>query len=77
MKALNNVIVNSNEDSGTSEGERVWPGRCLRASQPRPSHYTATAIKPINIACWNMRTLINTESSDRAERMTVLVAKEL
>ena len=77
MNFIKDMNINGNKGFGNI---RVWPGRCLRAPQPVPGHHPATASKymPMNIGCWNIRTLLDLPSIiTRPERRSALVSKEL
>ena len=77
MEATKNIQVKSNKDSGTF-GEGVWPGRCSMALQCGPGRNPATAkrYKPMNVGCWNVRTLLDDKVNvNRPERKSALVAK--
>jgi len=77
MNFIKDMNVNGNKGFGNI---RVWPGRCLRAPQPVPGRHPTTARKsmPMNIGCWNIRTLLDLPSTiTRPERRSALVSKEL
>ena len=78
-RSLKNIQVNGNKDSETC-GEGVWGGRYSMALQREPGRNSATAkrYKPMNVGCWNVRTLFNNKVNiNRPERRSALEAKEL
>ncbi len=88
MKNKNSIKVNGKKGLGTSNGEQVWPGREPRGPQPGPGRHPATvehahtSYHPkqqirLTFASWNVRTLLDLDNSNRPERRTALVSKEL
>ena len=79
MEATKDIQFNYNKDSGTfSEG--VWPGSCPMAIQSGPGRCPATVKRytPMNVGCWNVRTLLDdTVNANRPEPRSALIAKEL
>ena len=77
-KQIHSIQFNYNKDSGTfSEG--VWPGSCPMAIQSGPGRCPATVKRftPMNVGCWNVRTLLeDTVNANRPERRSALIAKE-
>ena len=77
--------VNSKKGLGFSDGEQVWLGWDPSDLQAGPGRHPTTAVKsksksnkiPLIISCWNVRTLLDISNSNRPERRTALVAKEL
>ena len=89
MKVMTNKTqTNGTKGLGTS-GTQVWPGRDPRGPQPGPGRHQATvehtkssSLKntkrvPLTLACWNVRTLLDINNSDRPQRRTALVSHEL
>ena len=83
MTDTTTIDIHDNGNKGSSNN-RVWPGRCSGAMQPGPGRHPATArkrkskCKPINVGCWNVRTLLDISSTNtRPERRTALISKEL
>ena len=87
-----NQLTQTTGNSGTGNHvvEGVWPGRDPRARQPGLGRHHATAQinnSPsrkyyrsdinLNLACWNVRTLLDIDTENRPERRTALVASEL
>ena len=82
----NQFQTNGIKGLGTS-GEQVWPGRDPRVPQPGPGRHHATVEKqnslsknkrvPLTLACWNVRTLLDRDDSNRPERRTALLSNEL
>ena len=89
MKVMTNKTqTNGIKGLGTS-GTQVWPGRDPRDPQLGPGRHQATVEHtqprtrinnkrvPLTLACWNVRTLLDIENSDRPQRRTALVSLEL
>ena len=81
----NQFQTNGIKGLGTS-GTQVWPGRDPRDPQLGPGRHQATSdhtIKtnknrvPLKLACWNVRTLLDLENTNRPQRRTALVSHEL
>ena len=90
MKVMNQLSqTNGNKGLGTTSGEQVWPGRDPRDPQPGPGRHHTTVEHtqtlnhpkhtsvPLTLACWNVRTLLDLDSSNRPQRRTALVSEEL
>ena len=85
---LNQAQINGKKGLGTT-CEQVWPGRVPRDPQLGPGHHHATAEQtqtttfrtkkrlPLTLACWNARTLLDLDNSDRPQRRTALVSHKL
>ena len=82
---INQTQTNGIKGLGTS-GTQVWPGRDPRDPQLGPGRHQATSdhtIKnnknrvPLKLACWNVRTLLDLENTNRPQRRTALVSHEL
>ena len=60
MEATSTIHINGNKDSGTFV-KGVLPGRWSMALQRGPGRNPATAkrYKPMNVGCWNVRTLLD------------------
>ena len=72
-----------------ASGTQVWPGRDPRGPQLGPGRHPATVEHtqtttfktkkrlPLTLACWNVRTLLDLDNSERPQRRTALVSHEL
>ncbi|XP_029640497.1 uncharacterized protein LOC115215473 [Octopus sinensis] len=82
MRSIKYENVNGKKGLG-SRDEHVWVGRCPRVSQPGLGRHPSTACSSnnrkvsMNFGCWNVRTLLNSESNKRYPvRRSALIGKE-